>query len=62
MTAGLASVRAILAHLDAHPDALGFAPKRGQEHWPELLRDELALAEHRLAAAAGGQFRFLIVM
>lgn len=60
----LAAVRAIVAHLEANFDALGFQPDESRAHWPNDLMDELretaALLEE--AIAAGAQFRFLLVM
>jgi hypothetical protein len=59
----LAAVRALVAHLERHPDDLGFRPDASQAHWPDLLLEELqgcasALAE---AVARGQLFRFTIV-
>src|SRR5262249_24110496 len=37
----LAAVRAVVAHLEQHPDGLRFRPDASQAHWPEQLLEEL---------------------
>jgi hypothetical protein len=59
----LAAVRALIAHLEQHPDDLGFRPDASRAHWPDRLMEELrgcasALTE---AVARGQPFRFLLV-
>ena len=59
----LAAVRALVAHLEQHPDDLGFHPDASRAHWPGMLMEELqgcavALAE---AVAVGQPFHFRLV-
>jgi hypothetical protein len=59
----LMAVRALYAHLQEHPEDLGFRPDPSRSHWPYLLMEELrdCLAVLEGAAARGQQFRLLIV-
>jgi hypothetical protein len=59
----LAAVRALVAHLERHPDDLGFRPDPSRAHWPGLLMEELRGCESALAVAVarGREFRFVLV-
>jgi hypothetical protein len=47
----LAAVRAIVAHLETHPEDLRFHPDASRAHWPGLLMEELRGCEAALAEA-----------
>jgi hypothetical protein len=59
----LAAVRALVAHLEQHPDDLRFRPDASRVHWPEMLLEELRGCESALteAVARGQPFRFVLV-
>jgi hypothetical protein len=59
----LAAVRALVEHLERHPDDLRFHPDASRAHWPGMLMEELRGCESALAdAVARGQpFHFRLV-
>jgi hypothetical protein len=59
----LAALRALVAHLEQHPDELRIRPDASRAHWPELLMEELRGCESALteAVARGQPFRFVLV-
>lgn len=55
--AGLATVEALLAHLEANPKDLTFKEK-SKQHWRAQLLEELSGARDFLKKAAAGKVRF----